>query len=284
VPGDLLKVRREDWYQTFEFGVAGFSDVVDSLYVVGYSNGSVLALNYLDRNRESEFINGLILLSPGLETRDSRAFLSPWLKLGLKWINQNADQDAVKYESFPMNAAAEFYHLTKDVGRADFGLLDLPVLMVVSGDDTTINNQHSVDFFCNKVTPESRKMIWYQSNLSNDMPQRSCYGIDIIPTAQSDRFVSYSHVAITMPQADPHYGMDGNYSSCLRYSGDAALYLRCSEDNEATVYAENTYADEFGRYQGKLVRRTTFNPAYDEMISELTCFVDGNCNEEELIP
>jgi len=258
--------------------------VVDSLYVVGYSNGSVLALNYLDRNRETDFINGLILLSPGLEMRDNRAFLSPWLKFGWKWINQNLDQDAVKYESFPMNAAAEFYHLTKDVGRADFGPLDLPVLMVVSGDDTTINNQYSVDFFCNKITSDSRKMIWYQSNLSREIPQRKCNGINIFPTAQSDRFVSYSHVAITMPQSDPHYGMDGNYSVCLRYSGDAALFLRCREDNEATVYAEHTYLNKFGTYQGKLVRRTTFNPAYEEMISELICFVDGNCNEEELNP
>jgi esterase/lipase len=281
VPGDLLNVRREDWYQTFAFGVSGFFNLVESLYVVGYSNGSVLALNYLDRNRDSAAISGLILLSPGLKTRDTRAFLSPWLKYGWKWINQSPDQDAVKYESFPMSAAAEFYHLTEDVTRAGFGSLSLPVLMVVSGDDTTIDNQYSVDFFCNKLDADSRKMIWYQSGLGSGNPEGICSGIELIPPAQTDRFISYSHVAITMPPTDPHYGMDGNYSACLTYTSEPDIFLRCREDNAATVYAENSYLDEARSFAGKLVRRTTFNPAYNEMISELSCFVNSDCTEEE---
>ncbi len=281
VPGDLLNVRREDWYQTFAFGVSGFFNLVESLYVVGYSNGSVLALNYLDRNRDSAAISGLILLSPGLKTRDTRAFLSPWLKYGWKWINQSPDQDAVKYESFPMSAAAEFYHLTEDVTRAGFGSLSLPVLMVVSGDDTTIDNQYSVDFFCNKLDADSRKMIWYQSGLGSGNPEGICSGIELIPPAQTDRFISYSHVAITMPPTDPHYGMDGNYSACLTYTSEPDIFLRCREDNAATVYAENSYLDEARSFAGKLVRRTTFNPAYNEMISEISCFVNSDCTEEE---
>ena len=180
-----------------------------------------------------------------------------------------------------MSAAAEFYHLTEDVTRAGFGSLSLPVLMVVSGDDTTIDNQYSVDFFCNKLDADSRKMIWYQSGLGSGNPEGICSGIELIPPAQTDRFISYSHVAITMPPTDPHYGMDGNYSACLTYTSEPDIFLRCREDNAATVYAENSYLDEARSFAGKLVRRTTFNPAYNEMISELSCFVNSDCTEEE---
>ena len=176
VPGDLLEVRREDWYRTFEYGVDSFADQVDSLFVVGYSNGSALALKYADQNRDANNINGLILLSPGLETRDRRAFLSPWLKIFLPWINKNEDVDAVKYESFPTNAAAEFYHLTRELDSARIEPLQLPILMVVSGDDTTINNQATVDFFCSSIAVAGRKMIWYRSSIPEAGPDRTCEG------------------------------------------------------------------------------------------------------------
>lgn len=281
VPGDLLKVRGEDWYRTFEYGIDSFANQVDSLFVVGYSNGSALALKYADQNRDAQTLSGLILLSPGLETRDRRAFLSPWLKIFLPWINRNDDLDAVKYESFATNAAAEFYHLTQEISPGKVEPLELPVLMVVSGDDTTINNQATVDFFCSSIAAESRKMIWYQSSINPDQPVNPCEGLKVVSAIQSDRFVSYSHVSITIPQSDPHYGLDGSYSACLTYYQQPEAFKRCNEDDEATVYAENNYLDETARYQGQLVRRTSFNPAYAEMMEELVCFINNDCISEE---
>ena len=243
--------------------------------------GGTLALSYVDQNPDANLISGLIALSPALEPRDERAFLSPWLKLFLKWINKNDDRDAVKYESFPTNAAAEFYRLTREVVGNKDGLLELPVFMAVSGDDTTVNNQASLDYFCSNIAAESRKMIWYQSSLEQDWLTDSCTGVEVVTTTQSDRFISYSHVAITIPPSDPHYGIDGNYSVCLNYFEQPELFDRCSEDNEATVYAENSYPDEDGTYQGQLVRRTTFNPGYDELVNELICFINKDCGSDE---
>ena len=43
------------------------------------------------------------------------------------------------------------------------------------------------------------------------------------------------------------------------------------------LYAENNYMDENGLYDGKIVRRTSFNPDYDEMIADIRCFIDPQC-------
>ncbi len=105
-----------------------------------------------------------------------------------------------------------------------------------------------------------------------------CDGIEVREgRSDIDRFVSYSHVSMTIPIDDPHYGMDGNYATCLTYEDQPEIYRQCSTDDENTVYAEGSYLDENSRYDGKLVRRTTFNPGYAEMIADIKCFVDAEC-------
>ena len=80
IPGDLLNVRVQQWLTTIEFGINSFAGKVDELHVVGYSNGRALALNFLDNNRLENSVTSLILLSPGLETLDKRAYLTPYLR------------------------------------------------------------------------------------------------------------------------------------------------------------------------------------------------------------
>lgn len=279
VPGDLRAISTRDWLATFEYGVESFRSQVDSLYVVGYSNGTPLALVYLNDNRDDDFIAGLIALSPGVKPLNERSYLSPYMKYVYRWVNKDADTDAVKYESFPMNAAAQFYLLTRSLMSDDFQPLTTPVMMVVSGDDTTVNNQVTADFFCSKLGSDTRRMIWYQSGDDGRLPEPSCFGIEIVNSAESlsePRFISYSHVGITMPMDNPHYGLQG-YAVCVGYSENSDLYARCQEDDAGTVYAEKNYRGEDGLYQGKLVRRSTFNPAYSSMIEAIGCFVDGSC-------
>ena len=55
-------------------------------------------------------------------------------------------------------------------------------------------------------------------------------------------------------------------------------FERCLSDNQNSVYAENNYMDEeSGLRDGKIVRRTSFNPTYDEMILDIHCFIEKNC-------
>ena len=276
VPGDLLNVRLEDWQQTVAFGVESFESQVDDLYMVGYSNGAPLAIDYLQENPHDTLISGFILLSPGLEAAQSSISMAPWLKYLLRWVSRGEDTDAVKYDSMPTNAAALFYQVTNQVSNSQ--PLERPVFMALSGDDTTVNPDFSVEFFCSRVNSGKRKLIWYRSQATGSTPAETCDGVEIVDVALSEpRFISHSHVSISMPAANDHYGLDGNYAACSAYLDDQQTYSDCRDDNANTLYGENTLRDDNRLYQGKLVRRATFNPYYDEMVDAVSCFVDDNC-------
>jgi len=278
VPGDLLNVELDDWRQVVRYGVRSFASLVDELYLVGYSSGSLLALDYFQENPEDGLISGFILLSPGFAAAEKSIALAPWLKYLVRWVSRGADADAAKYDSMPTNAAALFYNLTVKVSDSVRSELDRPVFMVMSGDDTTVDADYAAEFFCSRFGNDKRKLIWYRSLVTGTTPPVNCSGLQIVDVAASDsRFISHSHVAISMPPENEHYGLDGHYPVCSAYVEDPELLASCVDDDYETLYGEGNLRDENGRYQGKLLRRATFNPHYREMLSAMTCFIDADC-------
>lgn len=278
VPGDLMDVELEDWRQVVQYGVESIEPLVEELYLVGYSNGAPLAIDYLQENPQNTSISGFILLSPGLQAAQSGISMTPWLKYLVRWVGRGTDADAVKYDSMPTHAAALFYQVTKKVGSSQQRRLDRPVLMVMSGDDTTADTGYAAEFFCSKTMAGKRKFIWYRSTITQAMPPVHCSGMDIVDVDVPEaRFISHSHVGISMPPQNEHYGLDGRYAVCTAYVDEPSAFEDCNSDNINTLYGENTLRDEDRRYQGRLLRRASFNPYYDEMLAAIGCFVDGEC-------
>jgi len=278
VPGDLLNVDLDDWRQVVQYGIESLEPLVEELYLVGYSNGSPLAIDYLQDNQENTSISGLIFLSPSLAAAQSSISMTPWLKYLVRWVGRGEDSDAAKYDSMPTHSAALFYRMIKKVNASQRTPLDRPVLMVMSGDDTTVDTAHAAEFFCSKTGTGQRKLIWYRSLVTDSTPPVNCSGMEIVDVSVPEaRFVSHSHVAISMPPENEHYGLDGNYAVCSTYLDEPEIFAECNSDNVNTLYGENTLRDEDRRYQGKLLRRATFNPYYDAMLAAITCFVDGDC-------
>lgn len=282
VPGDLLEVRLEHWEDTFSWGVESLSGTVEEVTVLGYSNGSALAINYLNSQTSENLpaIDRMVLISPGLKPADNRAFLAPFLKFVRPWIYQRGDRDAVKYESFPTNAAAEFYNLTRKTTASDSPKLVTPTLMIVSGDDTTTDAGAAVEMFCNKIDATDKQLIWYQSSSAQSQLPQNCDGITVVGVGSSelfDRVVSLSHIALTTPVSDEHYGLDGRYPVCLSHEANPTRFARCQSDNSNSIYGESTFLDENGEYEGAIVRRTSFNTEFDTMMQSVFCFVRSDC-------
>lgn len=277
VPGDLLNTDLEEWRQVVDFGVASFSDSVERLVVLGYSNGAALSLDYLNRNPDQQLVDQLVLIAPALQPADQRAWMAPWLKWLMPWINEYPDEDAVKYESFPTHAAGEFYHLTQSVRAQTQTPIQKPSLTLVSAADTTVSSQASLNYFCQWLANDQSRLLWFDTEQHMDQPD-NCDSIEAITLDdESGRFLSPSHVSLTMPANDPHYGVDGAYPACLTYFDSPARYQQCMTDSEATVYGENSLLDAQRRVNGKLLRRSTFNPAYDQMIDAMACFIGQSC-------
>lgn len=275
VPGDLLDSSIDEWRATFDFGVESFGASVDRLVVLGYSNGATLSLDYLNRNPVNR-VDGLILLAPGLEAYDGRTSMAPWLKWVMPWISEHADDDAVKYESFPTSAAGEFYRLTESVRERTQRAIELPSLSLISAEDTTINSQSSLDFYCQWLDNDQSRLLYF-ADAGAEVPG-GCEHVQVLsPDPADSRFLGFSHVALAIPANDPHYGIDGAYSACLNYADSTELYRQCMNDPQATVYGENTLLDGDGMVNGKLLRRATFNPYFDRVLDAMVCFLEENC-------
>lgn len=277
VPGDTLAMRHADWLRVTQYGVDSFRGEVDALYMVGFSTGTSLSVRYADAHRDDPLLEGLIMLSPALAARSDSAWLSPYARWFTDWLGQEAEHDAARYESFSMNAGAEFYLLTRGLTDADFEPLQVPVFMAGSGDDTTVNMEAAREFFCSKTPAQSRQMLWYRAEATGSDPSALCAGLQVVAAeAPAQRVFSLSHTSISVPPEDPHYGLDGAYAICLQYGDGSQDYQTCRNDPGQTVYGERNLGSN-GRFNDKLVRRGSFNPHYHEMLDAVACFVKGGC-------
>ncbi|MDP1931574.1 MAG: esterase [Gammaproteobacteria bacterium] len=277
VPGDSVSMQHEDWMAVTQFGVESFRGQVEALFMVGFSTGTALSLRYVDAHRGDELISGLIMLSPALAASSDNAFLAQYLRWFSDWLGgTQAERDAAKYESFAVNAGAEFYQLTRPLTRAGFAPLTVPIFMAGSGDDTTVNMEAARSFFCTKAPPDRRRMIWYSAQATGSDPVALCSGIEVVAAeSPAHRVFSLSHTSITIPPDDTHYGLDAAYSICLHYGAGSAEYNTCVNDDMQTVYGERNLGT-MGRYEGKFVRRGSFNPHYEQLLEAIVRFVDDN--------
>lgn len=277
VPGDSLDVHRDEWRQITRYGVDSFRGRVNELYLVGYSAGATLAVEYADQHRDDELLAGLVLLSPAMALPDATVRLAPYVRWFRNWLGVEQERDAAKYETLAINAGAEFYLLVRDLDWPAMQSLQLPVFMALSGADTTVDVNAAAEFFCAKTDAERRQLLWFSSINDSHQPLASCSGISVLPAVDADqRLVSISHVGVTMPAADPHYGRDGGYRQCLHYSPVPDRYQQCMADDADTVYGERSLLVD-GLFQGQLLRRATFNPAFPAMMQRIDCFLDGSC-------
>lgn len=276
-PGDSLEVHRDQWRDITRYGVESFQGRVDELYLVGYSAGATLAVEYADQHRDEGKLAGLILLSPALALPDASVVVSPYLRWFMHWLGVEQESDAAKYETLAINAGAEFYLLVNELNVAAIPVLDLPVFMVISGADATVDVSAAERFFCENLAEGKRALLWYQSSQGGDLPALSCPGTFVeSPVSDRLRVISSSHVGVTMPPNDPHYGVDAGYRQCLHYSGNPDLMNECKQNDKDTLYGERSLLVD-GFYEGRLMRRATFNPMFAEMMAHIDCFLSATC-------
>jgi alpha-beta hydrolase superfamily lysophospholipase len=156
-PSGLLHVEWEDMAAAVRLAMIELREKSDnsSLYIVGYSNGGALAVQYaLDSVADSSLtaVDGLILMSPEIGI-SKLAVLAEWqLRLGsllghekLAWSSLLPEYDPWKYGSFALNAGKEAYRITQQIQRqisvqTKAGTLDRmpPILAFQSVVDATV--------------------------------------------------------------------------------------------------------------------------------------------------
>lgn len=127
-PAGLTSVKDEDFKAAVRLAARHLRQQVGPdvpMYMVGYSNGAALAVDYALAQLEGEplpDVAGLVLISPAIGV-SRLAILAPWQRRlsylpgmhKLAWQSIQPEFDPYKYNSFPLNAAEQVYSLTQDI-------------------------------------------------------------------------------------------------------------------------------------------------------------------------
>jgi alpha-beta hydrolase superfamily lysophospholipase len=182
VPGGLVEVTYEDWMAAVRMGARHVREQIGAdrpLVLVGYSNGGALLTKYaLDALEDASLPQPatLILLSPMIGVSPAARFASTISLLGpvipkARWIDVVPEYNPFKYNSFPANAGAQTFRLTRELNRqmldaAAKGSLQRmpPVLAFQSVVDTTVSSLAVVHDLFDHLPPGKSELVLFDLN------------------------------------------------------------------------------------------------------------------------
>lgn len=154
------------------------------LYIIGYSNGSALAVHYalsaLD-DPQLPGADGLVLVSPAIGVTRLAAFAVWQARLGhllglekLAWNSIELEYDPFKYNSFAVNAGDQVYRLTSEIQKlikknndAD-RLQNLPpILAFQSVVDATVSTAALITGLFEKLPAAGHELVLFDINRIN---------------------------------------------------------------------------------------------------------------------
>lgn len=183
-PAGLLKASAEDFRAVVRLAARHLRQQVGEeipLYIVGYSNGAALAVDYALDVLDGEPLpvpSRLVLISPAIGV-SRLAALAPWQRRmsllpgldKLAWQSVQPEYDPYKYNSFPLNAAEQVYKLTQDIsGRLASAEMSgklaafPPTWVITSVVDATVSVDATVNNLMLKLSGDQQRLIVYDVN------------------------------------------------------------------------------------------------------------------------
>jgi alpha-beta hydrolase superfamily lysophospholipase len=182
-PSGLVRVKWEDMAAAVQLAMKHLHTKMNGrpIYIVGYSNGSALAVNYSLTALEDNYLPaaaGLILISPSIGVTPFAALAAWQGRLGrwmgfhkLAWNAILPEYDPFKYGSFAVNAGEQVHRLTNKLqGRlnemASAGNLNkLPQMLAFQSIvDATVSTRAVVDGLFAKIPQNGSRLVIFDIN------------------------------------------------------------------------------------------------------------------------
>jgi len=179
--GGLLQARWEDWNAAVRVAVRRAMDRPgsdQSLLLVGYSNGGLLAIDYAFQCGDADDLpcpDGLVLLSPAIAVSPLAVVTNwhaaiSWIPYFEKfaWFSILPEIDPFKFTSFPKRAAWEIYKMSKQLNTrlkdpvAAAGLP--PILTFQSAVDNTIDERAIITNLYERIPANGSELVIYDVN------------------------------------------------------------------------------------------------------------------------
>ena len=270
-PGDLLDVSYKDWIKQINYAVKELSKETDDIYLLGFSTGATLAINYVLSNPAKK-ISGIFLLSPAINLPSAAAY-AQFIKIFKKWHKKYDDKDIIKYESSSVNSIAQIYLLTKEINNKlkdnNQALLNTKVFAAISYDDKTINPVKSLNTLLAHTNDNNRHIVVYHQNpLPKDISnQKGVYPLSSY--MKKDRILGITHISLPYSAKDIWYGAKAQYRNCLHYykSDNYDVCKKSSNIYEGVISKEN-----LNNVGNQILARLTYNPLLDDLFKDSSKF------------
>ena len=188
-PAALLKAGWNDWAAAVRLAardLAKRNGPGGKLYMVGYSTGAALAVEYSLARLQGEDlppVEKLVLLSPAIGVSPAAAFavwqarVASWFGIRkLAWVDVLPEYDPYKYSSFPVNAADQIYAGTKLIEKriAELGknepVAGLPrILAFQSVADDTVSTPAVIHALFGRLAPGGHELALFDINRASDV-------------------------------------------------------------------------------------------------------------------
>jgi alpha-beta hydrolase superfamily lysophospholipase len=185
-PSGLMDMRWEDMAAAVKLATQYLFSNINGhpFYIIGYSNGSGLAVHYALSVLDDPQLprpEGLVLISPAIGITPLAAFAVWQARLGhllgldkLAWNEIKVEYDPYKYNSFTVNAGDQVYQLTREIQKllrnnTEAGKLQQlpPMLAFQSVVDTTVSVSTLVAGLFDKLPESGHELVFFDLNRIN---------------------------------------------------------------------------------------------------------------------
>jgi len=182
-PAGLVDVKWQDMAAAVRLAVTHLATRTGGgpLYIVGYSNGAALAVNYTLSAIGDDTLprpTGLILISPAIGVSPAAALAVWQARIGhllgldkLDWSDIGPEYDPYKYVSFAVNAGTQVYQLTQEIqsrltATAAAGKLGEmpPILAFQSAVDATVSPPALVANLFDRLPEGGHELVLFDIN------------------------------------------------------------------------------------------------------------------------
>ncbi|WP_394193898.1 alpha/beta hydrolase [Pseudoalteromonas atlantica] len=283
-PNALKDVNAQQWQQATDYAVNRTLKDFEQVVLGGYSTGAALLINYLTTRPMNEKIKALMLFSPASEPHNKNGWAAKWIDLipFVNWIDEDADIDFAKYESFPWSAAAAADDAMRTItvnSLEQRKFPAIPVFTALSDIDTTIDSKATLSLLStlHKISPRNTGnpntlVLYGDKNIIPDhFPNSYTIYNPQCRACDCKGIQGISHIAVVNSPNNPHYGINANYRNCGSYLDDESTYRLCKTTAQITL-GERT-ADNVARFQP--FQRLTFNPYFTGLSNQITQFLNA---------
>jgi len=265
-PADLLEVEANQWQQVVAEQLRLLKQQVDHVYLGGFSTGGNLALTAAYKDPQ---VRGLMLFSPGFKASTSLVGLTPYISWLRPWLDDDEGEELqnnlVRYSNAPTNAFAQYHTTSSDsLAALDKQPFNRPVFIALSEHDSVLDSQGIRQLFQRRFSHPDSRLMWF----GHQPDQQSGRIIERNSQLPNWRISNMSHMGLLFRPSNPYYGPEGEQRICE--NGQPESQLKQCLSNQPVWYSAYGLVEP-GKYHARL----TFNPYFDEMMSELSKVFQG---------